>query len=152
MEGGSHPALELPSHPQGYKIDITQHTRTMGPQSSAFLGSAVTKAHGHRVFSRASGIFKSNWIPNSYCSQQKTCLHQEMSKNLWEKLTILAQLLLLRWFRAKPLLFKTGSIYANWEHPKELFCVPLEARNMLCFHCSFIWCTHLTLYRHKPSL
>lgn len=34
----------------------------------------------------ASGIFKSHWIPNSHCGQQKTCLHQETSKNLWEKL------------------------------------------------------------------
>lgn len=69
----------------------------MGPQSSAFLGSAVTQKLVVTEYSReVSGIFKSNWIPNSYCGHQKTCLHHQMSKISGKKLTILTQLPFLK--------------------------------------------------------
>lgn len=76
--------LELLNHPQGYKID--RQRETMGPQSPAFLGTAVTQTLTVTEYSgELSGISKSNWIPNSFYGHQETCLHHQMSTDPWKK-------------------------------------------------------------------
>lgn len=90
----SHGLWSQGTTPKAIKIDTRM--KTMGPQSFAFLGSIGTQKPMVTKYSRdVTGISKSNWMLSSYCSQQKTCLHHQMSKNLWKKQTGLTQLPLL---------------------------------------------------------
>lgn len=96
----------------------------MGPQSSAFLGSAVTQKLAVTEQSReVSGIFKSNRVPNSHRCHQKTHLHhQKFLGNTHSPDTA---------SRAKLFFFKLGAT-EQLAHPEAFFCVSPEARNTLC--------------------